>query len=167
MDTKRFWEIIMLSKEKSDSLTNQIDILTQLLSELEEREIIQFDEIYQTYLDKSYTTDLWDAAFLLQCGCSDDGFLYFRSWLIYQGHDVYHNVLKKPEYLCKLEIEDKIYPKNDLTLYAMHRAYENKTGTELPNSSRNIKNKVSPSQSINQKKMKFPCLAKEFHQNCE
>ena len=39
-------------------------------------------------MDDSYRWDLWGAAYLANGGCSDDGFDYFRGWLIGQGRKV-------------------------------------------------------------------------------
>jgi hypothetical protein len=40
-------------------------------------------------LAASYRTVLWAAACLINGGYSDDGFEYFRGWLIVQGRDVF------------------------------------------------------------------------------
>jgi hypothetical protein len=50
----------------------------------------------------SYRWDLWGAAYLLNGGCSDDGFEYFRGWLIAQGHEVFERVLEDPDVLADL-----------------------------------------------------------------
>ena len=53
-------------------------------------------------LDKAYVATLWDAADIIGCGCSDDGFWDFRGWLIAQGQKVYENALSDPESLLDL-----------------------------------------------------------------
>jgi len=40
---------------------------------------------FRRYLNKAYTWDLWGAAYLINGGCSDDGFEYFRRWLVSRG----------------------------------------------------------------------------------
>lgn len=46
------------------------------------------------------TWDLWCAAYLLNGGCSDDGFEYFREWLVAQGRAVYDAAIKNPDSLA-------------------------------------------------------------------
>ena len=36
---------------------------------------------------------LWDAAYLINGGCSDDGFDYFRGWLVDQGRETFERCL--------------------------------------------------------------------------
>ncbi|EKC76209.1 hypothetical protein LEA_04821 [human gut metagenome] len=36
-------------------------------------------------------------------GCSDDGFIDFRAWLIAQGKEVYMNALRDPDTLADIE----------------------------------------------------------------
>ena len=51
-------------------------------------------------LRKANTWKLWGAAYLANDGCSDDGFLYFRAWLITQGKDIFEQVCKDPDSLA-------------------------------------------------------------------
>jgi hypothetical protein len=48
----------------------------------------------------SYTWALWGAAYLINGGCSDDGFDYFRGWLICQGRDVFQRAVHDPDSLA-------------------------------------------------------------------
>jgi hypothetical protein len=50
----------------------------------------------------AYTWDLWGAAYLINGGASDDGFEYFRSWLISMGHDVFSNAVRDPDSLANI-----------------------------------------------------------------
>jgi hypothetical protein len=50
----------------------------------------------------SYRRDLWGAAYLLNGGCSDDGFEYLRGWLIAQGRTVFERALGDPDVLADL-----------------------------------------------------------------
>jgi hypothetical protein len=53
-------------------------------------------------LAESYRTDLWGAAYLINGGCSGDGFEYFRGWLLVQGRAVYERVVADPDALADL-----------------------------------------------------------------
>ena len=50
-------------------------------------------------MDRAYRQELWGAAYLINGGCSDDGFVYFLGWLIAQGRDVYQAALPDPDSL--------------------------------------------------------------------
>src|SRR5262245_21993141 len=58
--------------------------LTALLSALEPDDVTEYAQPLWTALASSYMTDLWGAAYLINGGCSDDGFDYFRGWLMSQ-----------------------------------------------------------------------------------
>lgn len=47
----------------------------------------------------AYSWDLWGAAFVIHGGASDDGFDYFRNWLISRGRRVYEAALADPDSL--------------------------------------------------------------------
>jgi hypothetical protein len=74
---------------------------------------------------------LWDAAIVINCGCSDDSFLDFRAWLIAHGKEVYEKALVDPEILVDLVKMDE-WASDELFLYVAEEAYERKTGQELP-----------------------------------
>jgi hypothetical protein len=50
----------------------------------------------------SYTNPLWAAAYLINGGCSDDGFEYFRGWLIAQGRVTFERIVANPDALAEL-----------------------------------------------------------------
>ncbi|MDB5805516.1 MAG: hypothetical protein JWN73_2838 [Betaproteobacteria bacterium] len=66
-------------------------------------------------------------AYLVNSGCSDDGFEYFRCWLIGQGGAYFEAALKDPE-----RAADNAQPGEDAEgedlLYAAASAYESRTG---------------------------------------
>lgn len=51
-------------------------------------------------LVEARTWKLWSAAYIMNGGCSEDGFLYFRLWLLAQGRGVYSAAMKDPESLA-------------------------------------------------------------------
>jgi hypothetical protein len=53
-------------------------------------------------LDASYREDLWGAAYLINGGCSDDGFDAFRGWLMTQGRTVFARAVAEPDSLAEL-----------------------------------------------------------------
>lgn len=90
-----------------------------------------FDYIFNQYYYKSYTSNLWAAAYIVMGGCSDDSFDYFRAWLLYLGKETYETIIKDPEkiipHLKHLE-EDGDVPEFEDLLYVASMAFEEKTG---------------------------------------
>jgi hypothetical protein len=102
-----FWQMIERSraKAKRDDETF-IELLTGELGKLEPDEIIEFHHIFWKFYRISYRTDLWGAGFIMNGGCSDDGFDYFRGWLISQGKKVFDAALENPDSLAKAVPKD-------------------------------------------------------------
>ena len=63
---------------------------------------------------------------MCEYGCSDDGFIDFRAWLIYQGKEVYLNALKNPDSLA--EIEEHGECEFERLCYIGDEAYMEQTG---------------------------------------
>ena len=100
-------------------------------------EIVSADEVLWGLLADSYRHPLWAAAYLVNGGCSDDGFEYFRGWLIMQGREVYERVVADPDALAGLAAIRAKAPSArpvecEDTLYIASRAYRAATGGELP-----------------------------------
>lgn len=103
MTNKIFWELINHSK---NHVEEQVEWLTKELINQKTEEIIKFEIEFRNKMDQSYTSSLWGAAFVIMGGCSDDGFDYFRGWLITRGEEVFNKVLKNPEYLAEYLSKD-------------------------------------------------------------
>ncbi|MFC4803017.1 DUF4240 domain-containing protein [Neobacillus sp. GCM10023253] len=97
MDKIQFWNLIEQSKTYEEE---QVQWLTEALSNKEESEILDYEFIFRSYMNESYQSRLWGAAYLIMGGCSDDSFDYFRGWLISQRREVYEQTLKNPEFLA-------------------------------------------------------------------
>lgn len=129
MDAAQFWQLIEYSRENSGGdLDEQAADLTDLLSELPPDQILAFDRTFHRLLNDAYRWDLWAAAFIINGGCSDDSFEYFRCWLIAQGERVYREALADPESLIGRAEPDA---EAESMLYAAGDAYEVETGRKL------------------------------------
>jgi hypothetical protein len=130
MDTPTFWSLIEASKEEGrGDIDRQITVLTGKLAALPPEEIVEFDRIFRELMSTAYRWDLWAAAYIIDGGCSDDGFEYFRAWLIAQGERVFRDALADPETLV-----DRAEPEveGEGMLYAAAVAYESRVGADLP-----------------------------------
>ena len=138
MDPRQFWQLIEKSKAESEGdCDRQAGALTVLLLELPATAILAFDRLFYRYMDQAYRNDLWAAAYIINGGCSDDGFEYFLMWLIGQGEAVYTAALRDPESLLavvKPHGEGGPYFGYECEPlgYLANHAYEQKTGSMMP-----------------------------------
>jgi Protein of unknown function (DUF4240) len=58
----------------------------------------------QAFAD-SYDWGLWGAAYVIDGGCSDDGFDYFRAYLISRGRAVFEAAMADPDSLADADLE--------------------------------------------------------------
>jgi hypothetical protein len=129
MDEAAFWALIRDHVDR-DGTDIEVERLVAALSKLPLETIAAYDELFQTVYDRAYSWRLWGAAYLINGGCSDDGFDYFRGWLIGMGRDVYVAALQDPDAL--VDVAEENVQAEDL-LYAAPRAYEAASGgSELP-----------------------------------
>jgi hypothetical protein len=84
MDIGTFWEIIDSAREEN-GWEEIYEPLANRLAELEADEILLWANIFDEYHDLSDKSKLHAAAWIINGGCSEDGFFYFRQWLIAQG----------------------------------------------------------------------------------
>lgn len=132
MSEKRFWEIIHSSQQKSKrNYQVQCVQLTEILESFQTEEVIQFDRTFSTLMAKSYSFRLWEPAYALNGGCSDDGFEYFRSWLIAQGRNKFYWTLKFPRLLFLVGVKELVENYEGIA-YSSYNAYQNKTGATIP-----------------------------------
>ena len=71
------------------------------------------------------TWNLWAVAYLLDGGCSDDGFAYFRYGVIACGKHVYERALHNPDTLSELTVNEI---ENESFGYIAQEVYERKSG---------------------------------------
>lgn len=129
MENAAFWTLIDRSRLAADGDPDaQIESLTELVSELEPDEIVEFDRIMGHYHDRAYSWDLWGAAYIIGGGCSDDGFMDFRGWLISKGEQVFEAALRDPESLAEAVTDDDGDCQVEGYLYIPLKVWEEKTG---------------------------------------
>ena len=84
----------------------------------------------------SYRTRLWAAAYVINGGCSDDGFDYFRGWLIVQGRHVFEQAVVNPDALADLAVippaPRRAFLECESGLYIPAQAHRAATAEELP-----------------------------------
>ena len=105
MSKDAFWALIQEAKTACGQDLNAMeDYLREQLVSMGPAAAKKFHDILQTYEDLADQYGLWDAVSVIkEYGCSDDGFIDFRAWLIAQGKEVYMNALRDPDTLADIE----------------------------------------------------------------
>lgn len=107
MNRTEFWNLIDTARTATnDDPDAQSEHLTTLLKDFPDEELISFHEHFYTLYNPTYRADLWGAAYILNGGCSDDGFDYFRAWLIGRGQAAYDAALVNPDSLAEVTDDD-------------------------------------------------------------
>lgn len=132
MDIETFWKLIEKSKRGSEDCEEQAEKLGDYLAELQADEIVSFDQHFHDRLNAAYTWGLWGVAYLANGGCSDDGFEYFRAWLITQGRKRFEAALEDPESVTRYAEPDECECED--ILYVAAEAYEKCTESAFPES---------------------------------
>ncbi len=102
MTEERFWEIIQRSFDKcGGDLDEQEAALADELRPLSPEEIQAFNKIFEEQRKRAFTSGLWGAAYIINGGCSDDGFWYFLSWLISRGKVCFEKAVDDPDSLAE------------------------------------------------------------------
>lgn len=107
MTLDEFWNHIRASR-RSDPEAHAVRLVKRLVK-LPPEEIIDFDHWWRAAHRKAYRRALWDASSVINGGCSDDGFDYFRDWLILQGRDVFEAAVNDPDTLAAIVKSDEEY----------------------------------------------------------
>lgn len=129
MDRTGFWKLISSAREGAEDDGAFQERMGALLSQLGPDDLVRYEQEFDQLHALSCAWPLWGAAYLINGGCSDDGFEYFRAWLIAQGREVFERALSDPDSLAEVatsddELEDFWYlaPQN----------YRERTGKETP-----------------------------------
>lgn len=130
MDKKTFWDLIEESLlESKGEPEKQRKHLVDKLSKMPEEEIFEYQKIFDYVYTNSYKSDLWAAAYIINGGCSDDGFDYFRAWMISKGKKTFENAMIDPQSLGEVIGKDENTEFEDF-LSIGREAYRKKTGKE-------------------------------------
>lgn len=108
MTEARFWSIIAEAVPYAADREKQTAVLRASLEKLTLRELEGYEAIFAQEMRASYSWDLWGAAYIIQGGASDDGFEYFRRWLISQGREAFERAKADPDSLADLPMPDSV-----------------------------------------------------------
>jgi hypothetical protein len=118
MKDAEFWSLIDEARQQAGDDLDQMEAeLMDVLSTLPPGKIEDFSEILCSKVDAAYNWNLWGAAYVINGGCSDDGFEYFRAWLVSRGQRAYENALAKPDSLADVLVDGDV-PEFETLMYA-------------------------------------------------
>jgi hypothetical protein len=130
LDEELFWKIVERSL-KAKGQSQQEKLLVTEIEKLSYMEMIGFSLRTDELLHDTYTSEMWCAGYILNGGCSDDGFEYFRNWVISRGKNVYYKAKSDPDSLISVVDENAEYYAFEGFSFGAHTAFKNKTGKNL------------------------------------
>jgi hypothetical protein len=98
MTVDKFWNHIRATRRRDPD--EHAERLVARLARLTREDIVDFCFWWGRMHAEAYRINLWAAAYHVNGGCSDDGFDYFRNWLILQGRDVFTAAVADPNTLA-------------------------------------------------------------------
>ena len=128
INKESFWDLIHEAKNAcGQDMDAMLTYLKDRLVSMGPAQAQNFHDIIHAYEDLADKFGLWDVAGIMkEYGCSDDGFIDFRAWLIAQGREVYFAALADPDSLAD------VVPYGDCCFeqlsYVGDYAYEQLTG---------------------------------------
>ena len=163
----RFWDLVERSRKGAEDGEEQAERLVELMAaELTAEEIVAFDRFLQERVRDAFRADLWGVAYIMNGGCSDDGFDYFLGWLILKGRKHYEAALANPEDAAKGVSPDDEPFENEVVYWGPSRAWAAKTGkpsddyyTIAPSVPRSLQGELFDEETIHED---YPKLAKKF-----
>lgn len=140
VDTQCFWQLIDEARGlvgdpfDADAVARQAEIL---FAALPPDEIVAAEQVFWDLMSDAYRNPLWAAAHIINGGCSDDGFDYFRGWLILQGRAAFERAVEDPDALANLPaVRRAAHEEADLegesALGMASHAYTRATGQPIP-----------------------------------
>lgn len=102
MDIDQLWRLIEQSARETERKQARFEWLRDRLAQRRPEEIVDFKELLSATEKKAYTWLMWGALLGLFGYGGDDGFRYFRLWLVDLGRDAFERVAREPDALVEL-----------------------------------------------------------------
>jgi hypothetical protein len=94
--TDRFWAVVEHAREGGSGCGGVARRITDTLATLPPSAIEEFGHELSQRMAETYRWDFWAVAYVANGGESDDGFDYFRGWLLTRGRARYEEALRDP-----------------------------------------------------------------------
>jgi hypothetical protein len=106
MDAPAFWAIVDRTAVHESDPDRQLEALRAELVALTAEEVIAFRNAFEAQLERAYSWDLWAVAYVAHGGASDDGFEYFRRWMVSKGRASFERLLTRPDDLADMLVDE-------------------------------------------------------------
>ena len=93
----RFWAVIDSARSAGGGCEAISRRLERRIRALPDSALEEFAKEWSAWWGTSYSWDLWGAAYVINGGSSDDGFEYFRGWLLSQGSERWAKASRTPD----------------------------------------------------------------------
>jgi hypothetical protein len=135
MKIDEFWSLVQRVHAASPAdMDEKCRLLSAELRQLSCEQIRSFGSHFRDLFYQAYNWEVWAAAYIINGGCSDDGFMDFRSTLISLGRDAYSTALSDVDSLVEFNI-DPAWATYEGYQYVAGKAYEDKCGSHAANAS--------------------------------
>jgi hypothetical protein len=149
MTEDRFWTLVGTTTAFESDPERQLSALRASLERLSIEDIEAYEATFDEQMRRSYSWDLWGAAYVVHGGASDDGFEYFRCWLISKGRGVFERVIADPDSLGDILVPNvKGVLEFEDFAYVARQVWGQKTGhssNRMPNAANMIYPDLEPS----------------------
>lgn len=131
LDEDLYWSIIANSLNRTKNQDDQEQFLIKEIGNLTPTQMIGFRLRTDKLLYDTYNSEMWCAGYIMNRGCSDDGFEYFRNWVISRGKETYYKAKENPDNLIdEVDSQLEMYDFEGFW-YVSLAAFEQKTGKNL------------------------------------
>jgi hypothetical protein len=131
LDEDLYWSIVDESLKNTSNQDEQELFLIKEISTLTPKQIVGFRLRTDKFLSDTYNSDMWCAGYIMNGGCSDDCFEYFRNWVISRGKDTYYKAKQNPDNLISELAKNKEMYEFESFWYIAIEAFKQKTSMDL------------------------------------
>lgn len=143
METREWWDLIESARSACGERAGDRDpaddplpdAVLDRVAALPPEQIVEFERRLSAVFDSAYLAPLWAAAYLIEGGCGDDGFMDFRAGLMLQGRAAFDSAVADPDSLADLPVVRRMAGTGkgwlgcETMLYVARLAYERRTGS--------------------------------------
>jgi hypothetical protein len=131
LDEDLYWSIIAKSLKQTKNQDDQEQFLIKEIRNLTPTQMIGFRLKTDKLLYDTYNSEMWCAGYIMNGGCSDDDFEYFRNWVISRGKETYYKAKENPDNLI-VEVNSQLEMYDfESFWYVALEAFKQKTGGNL------------------------------------
>lgn len=154
-----FWGVLAGAGNGAASCEQFSMNLTKVLATMQDDQLKRFATGWADWWDDSYRWDLWGAAYIINGGASDDGFDYFRGWLLTQGFQQWERARRHPDTAFE-ELEPGTIAECEDVVVVLPNAYEARFHEEAPDLG--AKEPTGTRWSESDLPRRFPTLTRRF-----